>query len=134
MKLGKEAEDMTTQKQEIDETEQIDFIGYMDVQHHINRIGVKPVRDECPVCVREERDRLREQVALLLELDESGGKREQELREERDRLRELCAEAVLSFDTILHDTSIGKNPLASGIVRGAFIETIDNLREALEGK
>lgn len=51
------------------------------------------------------------------------------VREERDRLRALCAETVQSFDILIQETPIGKSAVARGIVQGAFIGTIGRLRK-----
>jgi hypothetical protein len=53
------------------------------------------------------------------------------LRAENERLLAALSGMVESFDILLDETPIGANPIAAGVVRGAFIGAISDARACL---
>jgi len=50
--------------------------------------------------------------------------------EERDRLKALIKELVESYDILFDESPLAGNDIARGVIRGAFIGTIDDARKA----
>ncbi len=109
-----------------------------------------PSNHECAVCVREERDRLRsiiysalcaapvgyipthddEHLAqIVADLSETAG-RCGAAEDERDRLKALVKDLVESYDILHNESPLAGNDIARGVIRGAFIGTIDDARKA----
>ena len=51
--------------------------------------------------------------------------------EERDRLKEIVRGLVESYDILVDHSPLGKNEIARGVLRGAFIDVIEDARAAI---